>query len=99
VDYAELLPDLFMLHAGTFYLQLASESDRPRVLRIINEHSRADQRIFVGVIPVERLGTCDDCGFTRSPTTRPRPGRSRSPRSTPGWRGHDSRPKPSGSDG
>lgn len=63
-DYAELLPDLFTLHAGTFYLQLASESDRPRVLRIINEHSRADQRIFVGVIPVERLGTCDDCGFT-----------------------------------
>jgi methionine synthase II (cobalamin-independent) len=87
VDYAELLPDLFRLHAGAFYLQLASEPDRPRVLEIIREHSRADQRIFVGVmdpidprvetaeqvrervleaaryLPVERLGTCDDCGF------------------------------------
>jgi 5-methyltetrahydropteroyltriglutamate--homocysteine methyltransferase len=88
VDYAELLPELFQLHAGSFYLQLASEPDRARVLDIVKQHSRADQRIFVGVtdpidprietpeqvrdrvleaaryIPVERLGTCDDCGFS-----------------------------------
>lgn len=88
IDYAELLPELFRLHAGTFYLQLASESDPDRVLRIVRDHSREDQRIFVGVIdpidprvetpeevrdrvlraasyvPVERLGTCDDCGFS-----------------------------------
>lgn len=87
VDYAELLPDLFALRAGTFYLQLASEPDRRRVLSVVREHSRPDQRIFVGVvdpidprvetpeqgrdrvleaaeyIPVQRLGTCDDCGF------------------------------------
>ena len=88
VDYAELLPQLFTLNAGTFYLQLASEPDPARVLRIVRDHARDDQRIFVGVIdpidprvetgeevrdrvleaasylPVERLGTCDDCGFS-----------------------------------
>ena len=50
VDYAELLPDLFNLHAGSFYVQLASEPDRPRVLRVIKEHAKPDQRVFVGVI-------------------------------------------------
>jgi 5-methyltetrahydropteroyltriglutamate--homocysteine methyltransferase len=85
VDYAMLLPELFKLHAGNFYLQLASEPDPARVLRIVRDYSRDDQRIFVGVIdpgvetqeevrdrvllaasyiPVERLGTCDDCGFS-----------------------------------
>ncbi|HVR09583.1 MAG TPA: cobalamin-independent methionine synthase II family protein [Thermoanaerobaculia bacterium] len=49
VDYAELLPDLFALHAGRFYLQLASEPDRPRVLAIIRRHARPDQLVFVGV--------------------------------------------------
>jgi 5-methyltetrahydropteroyltriglutamate--homocysteine methyltransferase len=49
VDYAELLPSLFELKAGNFYIQLASESDRARVLRIISEHAKPDQRIFVGV--------------------------------------------------
>lgn len=88
VDYADLLPDLFRLRAGNFYMQLASEDDRERVLEIVAEHSRDDQRIFVGVVdpiepevesaevvrdrvleaarhlPVERLGTTDDCGFS-----------------------------------
>ncbi len=50
VDYAELLPTLFTLKAGNFYIQLASEKDRERVLRMIRDHSRGDQRIFVGVI-------------------------------------------------
>jgi 5-methyltetrahydropteroyltriglutamate--homocysteine methyltransferase len=50
VDYAELLPRLFGLHVGSFYIQLASEPDRRRVLGLIREHARADQRIFVGVI-------------------------------------------------
>lgn len=88
VDYAELLPELFRLNAGRFYVQLASETDRPRVLRLIAEHSRDDQFVFVGVtdpidprvetpeevrdrvleaaeyISPDRLGTCDDCGFS-----------------------------------
>jgi 5-methyltetrahydropteroyltriglutamate--homocysteine methyltransferase len=87
VDYADLLPLFFELQAGNVYLQLASEPDRVRVLRIIKDRARPDQRIFVGVIdpinprietpeevrdrvleaaeyiPLERLGTTDDCGF------------------------------------
>jgi 5-methyltetrahydropteroyltriglutamate--homocysteine methyltransferase len=50
VDYAELLPTLFELKVGNFYIQLASESDRARVLRNIKEHANAGQRVFVGVI-------------------------------------------------
>lgn len=50
VDYAELLPSLFELKVGNFYIQLASESDRAKVLRIIKEQAKADQKIFVGVI-------------------------------------------------
>lgn len=50
VDYAELLPSLFELKAGNFYIQLASEKDRRRVLRIIKQHAKSEQRIFVGVI-------------------------------------------------
>lgn len=50
VDYAELLPSLFELEAGNFYIQMASESDRPRVLSVIREHAKPDRRIFVGVI-------------------------------------------------
>ncbi len=50
IDYAELLPDLFKLKAGNFYIQLASETDKARVLKIIAEHGTAANRIFVGVI-------------------------------------------------
>ncbi len=50
VDYTELLPSLFEHQAGRFYIQLASEVDRPRILRAIAEHSAPDQQIFVGVI-------------------------------------------------
>src|SRR5260221_5438847 len=88
VDYAELLPSLFELKAGNFYIALAGEPDRERVLKIIRKHLRPDQRIFVGVIapinpdietaeevrdrvleaaeyiPIEQLGTTDDCGFS-----------------------------------
>ncbi|WP_439658248.1 cobalamin-independent methionine synthase II family protein [Lentzea sp. HUAS TT2] len=88
VDYAELLPDLFSLNVGRFYLQLASEPDHRRVLELIKACTRPDQTIFIGVIdpidprvetpeevrdrvleaaeyiPPDRLGTCDDCGFS-----------------------------------
>jgi 5-methyltetrahydropteroyltriglutamate--homocysteine methyltransferase len=87
VDYAELLPSLFELKVGNFYIALAGEKDRERVLKIIRDHLKPDQRVFVGVIatidprvetpeevrdrvleaarhiPVEQLGTTDDCGF------------------------------------
>jgi methionine synthase II (cobalamin-independent) len=88
VDYEELLPSLFELKAGSFYVALAGEKDRLRVLKIIRQYMKPDQRIFIGVIatiaprietpeevrdlvleaatyiPVERLGTTDDCGFS-----------------------------------
>ncbi len=50
VDYAELLPSLFELMAGNFYVALAGEKDPVRVLKIIRQHLKPDQRVFVGVI-------------------------------------------------
>ncbi|HMB08226.1 MAG TPA: cobalamin-independent methionine synthase II family protein [Isosphaeraceae bacterium] len=50
VDYAALLPRLFTLKVGNLYVQLSSERDRGRVLKIIKEHLKPDQRVFVGVI-------------------------------------------------
>ncbi len=50
VDYAELLPSLFELKAGNFYIALAGEKDPERVLKIIARHLKADQRVFVGVV-------------------------------------------------
>jgi len=88
VDYAELLPSLLQLNLTNFYVALAGEPDRPRVLRLLREHLKPGQRIFVGVIspidprvetaeevrdrvleaaeyiPLEQLGTTDDCGFS-----------------------------------
>lgn len=49
VDYALLLPRLFTLHAGAFFVQLASEAEPDRVLRIIADHVRDGQQVFIGV--------------------------------------------------
>ena len=49
VDYEELLPSLFELKAGNFYVALAGEPDRRRVLKIIRQYLKPDQRVFVGV--------------------------------------------------
>lgn len=88
VSYQDLLPRLFDLKAGNFYLQLASESDQREVLEVAAASAPGDARIFIGVtdpinprietpeevrdrvleaagiIPADRLGTCDDCGFS-----------------------------------
>ena len=50
VDYGQFLPSLFELNVGSFYIQLASEKDRGRVLAVVKEHAKADQKLFVGVI-------------------------------------------------
>jgi 5-methyltetrahydropteroyltriglutamate--homocysteine methyltransferase len=50
VDYAGLLPDLFQMNVGRFYLQMASEPDRKRVLRLVSQLLRPHQVVFVGVI-------------------------------------------------
>ncbi|MFC4592145.1 cobalamin-independent methionine synthase II family protein [Sphaerisporangium corydalis] len=49
VDYADLLPKLFALKAGNFYIQLASEPDPSRVLDVIATHAPPEARIFLGV--------------------------------------------------
>lgn len=50
VDYNELLPALFTLYAGNFYLQLASEPDPVPVLQVIAKYAPPEAGIFVGVI-------------------------------------------------
>src|SRR4051812_8138329 len=88
VDYAELLPSLFELKVGNFYIALAGERDKERVLQMIREHRKPNQHVFIGVvapidprvetpeeirdrvlqaaqyIPLDRLGTTDDCGYS-----------------------------------
>ena len=49
VDYAELLPALFRIDVGNFFVQLASEADRPCVLKILGAHAKGGRRVFVGV--------------------------------------------------
>lgn len=50
VDYTNLLPALFRLKVGRFYIQLASETDRKRVLETIRNLLKPGQMLFVGVI-------------------------------------------------
>jgi 5-methyltetrahydropteroyltriglutamate--homocysteine methyltransferase len=88
VDYTALLPSLFKLNVGRFYVQLSSEPDRKRVLKMLRDLLKANQMLFVGVtdpinpkiespeeirnrvleaaefIPMNSLGTTDDCGFS-----------------------------------
>lgn len=88
VNYIDLLPYLFGLHAGSFYLEYAAERNKGNVLKAIKESAKPGQRIFIGVtnvldprvetpeevcdtileaaeiIPVDQLGTTDDCGFS-----------------------------------
>lgn len=88
VDYGELIPMLLTLDSGNFYMQMASEKDPEKSLKIIGDNLRPYQRIYVGVIdvineeiesaetvrdrvllaakyiPLDQLGTTDDCGFS-----------------------------------
>ncbi|MDN3580107.1 cobalamin-independent methionine synthase II family protein [Mucilaginibacter flavus] len=52
IPYAELLPLLFKLHAGNFYMEYAAEKDKPSVLEAIKESLGSNQRIFLGVTDV-----------------------------------------------
>ena len=88
VDYTGLLPQLFRMRAGRFFVQLASEADPDRALAVIAESVKPTQRVYIGVVdpidpvietpklvrdrilraaravPVDQLGSCDDCGFS-----------------------------------
>jgi 5-methyltetrahydropteroyltriglutamate--homocysteine methyltransferase len=50
VDYSELLPSLFQMKVGNFYVALAGEKDHVHVLKIIRKYLKPDQRVFVGVV-------------------------------------------------
>jgi 5-methyltetrahydropteroyltriglutamate--homocysteine methyltransferase len=87
VDYAQLLPTLFEMKVGNFYIQLASERNHRAVLQLLKDVVKPGQKVFVGVIdpvnpkietpeavrdrvleaaeyiPLDQLGTTDDCGF------------------------------------
>jgi len=55
VDYLALLPSLFRLNVGRFYVQLASERDRARVLKTISTLLKPGQILFIGVTdPINR---------------------------------------------
>ena len=88
ISYADLLPLLFKLNAGNFYLEYAGEKNKQDVLQSIKENLRPEQTVFIGVtdvlnsrvetaeeicntiieasekIPLQQLGTTDDCGFS-----------------------------------
>ncbi len=88
IPYTELLPLLFKLNAGNFYLEYAAEKNKIEVLKCIKESIRPNQKVFLGVtnvinsrvetpeeicdlileasqyIPIEQIGTTDDCGFS-----------------------------------
>ena len=62
IDYAGLLPTLFQLQVGNFYVQLASERDRPRVLEMLGQLAGDGRRVFVGVTdPIDpRIESADE---------------------------------------
>lgn len=88
VDYKHLLPTLFNINAGNFYVAIQGEQDPRKALRLIGHVIRPFQRVFIGVtnpnnpspetpeevcelilqaaefIPLQQLGTTDDCGFS-----------------------------------
>ena len=88
ISYNNLLPLLFQLNAGNFYLEYAGEKNKSQVLNAIKQNIKPGQIVFLGVtnvlnprvetpeeimdtileaaetIPVDQLGTTDDCGFS-----------------------------------
>jgi 5-methyltetrahydropteroyltriglutamate--homocysteine methyltransferase len=50
IDYAGLLPDLFQLNVGRFYLQMASEPDKKLVLGTVGQLLKPGHLVFIGVI-------------------------------------------------
>lgn len=52
ISYNELLPLLFEMHAGNFYLEYAGEKNKREVLNAIKSSAKPGQRIFLGVTDV-----------------------------------------------
>ncbi len=49
MPYEDLLPTLFRMNVGNFYVMLAGEADRKRVLGVLGAQDLAGRRVFVGV--------------------------------------------------
>jgi len=88
VDYKYLLPTLFEINAGNFYVAIRGEKEPEKALYLLGNVIKPEQRVFIGVtnpiskevetpesvcellltaakyIPVEQLGSTDDCGFS-----------------------------------
>lgn len=88
VDYKYLLPTLFEINAGNFYVAIRGEKEPEKALYLLGNVIKPNQRVFIGVtnpisreietpesvcdllltaakyIPVEQLGSTDDCGFS-----------------------------------
>ena len=88
IDYKYLLPTLFKINAGNFYVAMSAEKDIDKALRLIGKVIKPFQKVFIGVInpsnekletaeevcaliikaakfiPIDQLGTTDDCGFS-----------------------------------
>lgn len=52
IAYDDLLPLLFQLNAGNFYLEYAGEKNKPAVLSSIKKNIRPSQTVFLGVTNV-----------------------------------------------
>lgn len=88
IKYKYLLPTLFEINAGNFYVAMKGEREKEKTLELIGSIIKPNQRVFIGVIdpisstietpeevcelvllaakyiPVDQLGTTDDCGFS-----------------------------------
>lgn len=49
IAYEDLLPTLFRMNVGNFYVMLAGEKDRARVLKVLGAQDLTGRRVFVGV--------------------------------------------------
>jgi 5-methyltetrahydropteroyltriglutamate--homocysteine methyltransferase len=62
ISYSDLLPLLFQLNAGNFYLEYAGEKNKKHVLNSIKQNIRPGQQVFLGVTNVldSRLETPEE---------------------------------------
>jgi len=52
VEYSQLIPELFNIKAGKFYIALKCEQDQDRVLQLVREHLPEFPKVFFGVTDV-----------------------------------------------
>jgi 5-methyltetrahydropteroyltriglutamate--homocysteine methyltransferase len=50
VEMADLMPSVFQTNVVSFYIGLAGEPDRMRILQCIRQHLRPHHRVFIGVV-------------------------------------------------